>query len=210
MQGFWPIRAYVPSFSAEADASLSQGPDHGLPVLTATRGPSRRIGDLRLTGDAWGAAPATRPAPADIAVILHSSGTTGRPKLVPRTHRNLVLTCQLYHRHQGDHLSRSLFVSLQNHVRPGHQRPHDHDRLGLEPPQRARARLGRVARLAAGLSSYLPLDHTGDLADPCRESPCIAGSIAIDQLQCWYDHDGRGGPRRVGAGCPDPQCVWNV
>jgi acyl-coenzyme A synthetase/AMP-(fatty) acid ligase len=29
-------------------------------------------------------------------VILHSSGTTGGPKLVPRTHRNLIATCQIH------------------------------------------------------------------------------------------------------------------
>jgi acyl-CoA synthetase (AMP-forming)/AMP-acid ligase II len=85
------VRAVV--VSAEVDASRSERLDHARPMLTATRGPSGRIGDLHLDGDAWGAAVlASQPAPEDIAVILHSSGTTGPPKLVPRTHRNLVLT----------------------------------------------------------------------------------------------------------------------
>ncbi len=89
------LRAIVVSF--DGTASLPESLDHGLPVLTATPGPSARIGDLRIDGRAWDdAVPATPPGPDDIAVILHSSGTTGRPKLVPRLHRNLVATCQIH------------------------------------------------------------------------------------------------------------------
>jgi amino acid adenylation domain-containing protein len=33
-------------------------------------------------------------APDDVAVLLPSSGTTGRPKLIQRTHRNLLRVCQ--------------------------------------------------------------------------------------------------------------------
>ena len=86
------VRAVV--VSAETAASLSALPDHGLPVLSATRGSSLRIGDLHLEGVAWGnAAPENPPEPEEIALILHSSGTTGRPKLVPRTHGNIVAAC---------------------------------------------------------------------------------------------------------------------
>jgi oxalate---CoA ligase len=89
------IRAIV--ISAEAAASLSERPDHGLPVLTTSVGSSGRIGDLRLDGPAWGDwVPTSRPDPNDIAVILHSSGTTGRPKLVPRLHRNALSACQVH------------------------------------------------------------------------------------------------------------------
>lgn len=35
---------------------------------------------------------ANAPAPDDIALLLHTSGTTARPKLVPLTHRNLCLS----------------------------------------------------------------------------------------------------------------------
>ncbi len=34
-----------------------------------------------------------RPAPEDVAVIMYTSGTTGRPKGVPLTHANLVANC---------------------------------------------------------------------------------------------------------------------
>ncbi|EEH37384.1 4-coumarate-CoA ligase [Paracoccidioides lutzii Pb01] len=34
------------------------------------------------------------PRPDDIALVLHTSGTTGRPKAVPLTHRNLIRTME--------------------------------------------------------------------------------------------------------------------
>lgn len=33
--------------------------------------------------------------PDDIALVLHTSGTTGRPKAVPLTHRNLTRTMSM-------------------------------------------------------------------------------------------------------------------
>ncbi|KDQ07828.1 hypothetical protein BOTBODRAFT_38511 [Botryobasidium botryosum FD-172 SS1] len=33
------------------------------------------------------------PKPSDIALVLHTSGTTGRPKSVPLSHHNLLTTC---------------------------------------------------------------------------------------------------------------------
>ena len=89
------MRALV--VSPETARSLPERPDPGLSLLTAIPGPSDRIGDLRLDGDAWAdAAEVMRPTLDDVALILHSSGTTRRPKLVPRTHHNLVLTCQTF------------------------------------------------------------------------------------------------------------------
>jgi acyl-CoA synthetase (AMP-forming)/AMP-acid ligase II len=87
------VRAVI--VSAETATSLPEPPHDGLPMLSLTPGPTRRIGDLRFDGDAWGdVAEVTRAAPDDIALILHSSGTTGRARLVPRTHGNLVASCR--------------------------------------------------------------------------------------------------------------------
>ncbi|CAK7271544.1 hypothetical protein SEPCBS57363_004675 [Sporothrix epigloea] len=36
--------------------------------------------------------PSLRPHPEDVALVLHTSGTTSRPKVVPLTHRNLTVT----------------------------------------------------------------------------------------------------------------------
>jgi long-subunit acyl-CoA synthetase (AMP-forming) len=39
-----------------------------------------------------GGVPVQTPQPDDIALVLHTSGTTGRPKAVPLTHKNLTRT----------------------------------------------------------------------------------------------------------------------
>jgi oxalate---CoA ligase len=36
------------------------------------------------------------PIPEDVALVLHTSGTTGRPKAVPLSHRNLTTTMSMY------------------------------------------------------------------------------------------------------------------
>src|SRR5438046_3032959 len=43
---------------------------------------------------AAGAAPATAAGAADVALILHTSGTTSRPKIVPLTHGNLCASAR--------------------------------------------------------------------------------------------------------------------
>jgi acyl-CoA synthetase (AMP-forming)/AMP-acid ligase II len=58
----------------------------GLPVITAT--PGTAAGDFVLSGPGP-EGPPRRPAP-DVALILHTSGTTSRPKIVPLTHGNLL------------------------------------------------------------------------------------------------------------------------
>jgi acyl-CoA synthetase (AMP-forming)/AMP-acid ligase II len=64
--------------------------DLGLPVWTATRDAT---GCVRLEGE--GIAPAVGksaepPLPDDVALFLHTSGTTSKPKGVPLTHANLM------------------------------------------------------------------------------------------------------------------------
>jgi acyl-CoA synthetase (AMP-forming)/AMP-acid ligase II len=45
---------------------------------------------LSLAGDGEVARPAERLRPAEAAILVHTSGTTGRPKLVPLTHQQLI------------------------------------------------------------------------------------------------------------------------
>lgn len=58
---------------------------------------SDSAGRLHVGGDASrrsDTVPAPTPLPSDTALILQSSGTTGRPKLVPVTHRAIASTCE--------------------------------------------------------------------------------------------------------------------
>jgi acyl-CoA synthetase (AMP-forming)/AMP-acid ligase II len=64
--------------------------ERGLLVWTATqdsRGRVRLEGETRQTGMS---APPPAPLPGDVALFLHTSGTTSRPKGVPLTHANLM------------------------------------------------------------------------------------------------------------------------
>src|SRR6185437_2223241 len=59
-------------------------------LITLTPEPETGAGAFRLTGEATSAA--SRPGPAeadDVALILHTSGTTSRPKIVPLRHANI-------------------------------------------------------------------------------------------------------------------------
>ena len=51
---------------------------------------SAKSGELRLGEAAGKADPADAPRPDDVALFLHTSGTTSRPKGVPLTHGNLA------------------------------------------------------------------------------------------------------------------------
>ena len=62
----------------------------GVKLITLTPEPQAGAGAFRLSGPARGGA--ARPGPAeagDVALILHTSGTTSRPKIVPLTHANI-------------------------------------------------------------------------------------------------------------------------
>ena len=50
--------------------------------------------DVKEQGDLKNASPQgiLSPTPEDVALVLHTSGTTGRPKAVPLSHRNLTTT----------------------------------------------------------------------------------------------------------------------
>ena len=85
-------------------------PDHfaktamaaGLPILRLTRSPSDAAGVLqpdRQSDYAPGNASETvrrLPTPDDPFTIIMSSGTTGRPKMVPRTHRKIMALASMF------------------------------------------------------------------------------------------------------------------
>ncbi len=79
----------------------------GIPVLELERLASGLAGDIELLcTDEIGQAvsPAVEsPSPADVALLLHTSGTTARPKLVPLTQANLVASAR--------HIAESLALS---------------------------------------------------------------------------------------------------
>jgi acyl-CoA synthetase (AMP-forming)/AMP-acid ligase II len=61
----------------------------GIPVLTLH--PAREAGAFTITGDAIASEVKQGEAEAqDVALVLHTSGTTSRPKIVPLTHANLL------------------------------------------------------------------------------------------------------------------------
>ena len=64
----------------------------GIDVVELATDPAAGAGIFDLVGlaaSADGGAAAADAAPDDVALVLHTSGTTSRPKLVPLTHRNL-------------------------------------------------------------------------------------------------------------------------
>jgi acyl-CoA synthetase (AMP-forming)/AMP-acid ligase II len=72
-----------------------------LPVWSATRD---RMGRVQLAGDGLTAAPTAIPEPPrpdDVALFLHTSGTTSRPKGVPLTHANLMASTRNIAAHYG-------------------------------------------------------------------------------------------------------------
>ena len=70
----------------------------GVPVAALIPAPERGAGTFTLSfEDSVPTAAAVTPRPAtpeDIALVLHTSGTTSRPKIVPLRHRNLCLSAQ--------------------------------------------------------------------------------------------------------------------
>ncbi|MEX2200443.1 MAG: acyl--CoA ligase [Dongiaceae bacterium] len=60
----------------------------GIPILAIT--PQAEAGAFTIDASSGAKSNATRPGSADTALLLHTSGTTSRPKLVPLSHRNLI------------------------------------------------------------------------------------------------------------------------
>jgi acyl-CoA synthetase (AMP-forming)/AMP-acid ligase II len=76
--------------AGSASPAIAAAAKLGVAVLTLALEPHAGAGTFRLTGSSLGAAAQAGPAePEDIALILHTSGTTSRPKIVPLTQANL-------------------------------------------------------------------------------------------------------------------------
>lgn len=65
----------------------------GIPIIWLSVPDGSAAGYFRLSSDARGDA-SRRPDADDIALILHTSGTTSRPKIVPLLHANLAASAQ--------------------------------------------------------------------------------------------------------------------
>src|SRR5262249_20129447 len=64
--------------------------DRGIPVLEATPQGDQPAGLFALAGvTPWPARRTEMARPGDVALALHTSGTTSRPKLAPLTHANI-------------------------------------------------------------------------------------------------------------------------
>ena len=76
--------------AGSASPALRAAEKLGVKLITLTPEPEAGAGAFRLSGSSMGAA--ARPGLAgaqDVALILHTSGTTSRPKIVPLAHANI-------------------------------------------------------------------------------------------------------------------------
>ncbi|KAI0206930.1 AMP-binding enzyme [Astrocystis sublimbata] len=75
--------------------------------------------DVKDLGQLKGAqkSPVLEPQPDDVALVLHTSGTTSRPKVVPLTHRNLTRTMKnIQNTYQLTNKDRTMLVMPLFHV----------------------------------------------------------------------------------------------
>ncbi|MGC1440206.1 MAG: acyl--CoA ligase [Burkholderiaceae bacterium] len=86
--------------------ALPAAAKHGIPVIRLHSHPDKPAGSFTLEGQRPAAMAALAPAEStadDVALILHTSGTTSRPKIVPLLQRNLAASA----RHIGTTLALS-------------------------------------------------------------------------------------------------------
>ncbi|MEX0806422.1 MAG: AMP-binding protein [Candidatus Binatia bacterium] len=84
-----PAKALVIQSGAYSEA-LSAAQRHGIPVIEVVRDPVGGDCDFKLECPAPSSSARHHlPGPDDVALVLHTSGTTSTPKRVPLTHRNL-------------------------------------------------------------------------------------------------------------------------
>jgi oxalate---CoA ligase len=76
--------------AGSASPAIAAAEKLGVALIALTPEPQAGAGAFRLSGASMGAAARPGPAePADVALILHTSGTTSRPKIVPLAHANI-------------------------------------------------------------------------------------------------------------------------
>ncbi|MEL6167835.1 MAG: acyl--CoA ligase [Pseudomonadota bacterium] len=82
--------------SDEDGPAVSVARRRGVAILRLTEDTTLAAGRFTLTPEiqADTAAPVTAPGPDDIALILHTSGTTSRPKIVPLTQTNIAASAR--------------------------------------------------------------------------------------------------------------------
>ena len=104
------LRARAIILPADYDGPAVQAAaKHGLVVLRLSFAPTDPAGAFTLTTEGTtefttgNPADTAMPGPDDIALILHTSGTTSRPKIVPLLHSNVVASAQ--------HIQRSLALT---------------------------------------------------------------------------------------------------
>ncbi len=81
--------------AGSSSPALEVAAKHGIPVIELSVPEGAPAGSFELSGEKLGEAAATGPAQAeDIALILHTSGTTSRPKIVPLSQANLAASAR--------------------------------------------------------------------------------------------------------------------
>lgn len=83
--------------AGSSSASIEVARKLGISVLVLHPTPAKGAGSFTLDTSSRTAAAASQPGPAqadDVALVLHTSGTTSRPKIVPLTQRNVCASAQ--------------------------------------------------------------------------------------------------------------------
>lgn len=83
--------------AGSSSASIEVARKLGVSVLMLHPTPAKGAGSFTLDTSSRTAAAASQPGPAqadDVALVLHTSGTTSRPKIVPLTQRNVCASAQ--------------------------------------------------------------------------------------------------------------------